>query len=167
MPTDGTHKTHLPCVSHVEGKKRCYAQGGSNPYCSMHDPRLAAKRKAAGRVRHPRFAQVLSAATLAAAPEAPAMDRSRVPTIAYIIDRLLDIEDEASHGDGENGECTNAKGLSVAVGALREVRAILESERVRIEKERERAERAAGGGPSVPGAPLRPWLEADQSPATQ
>jgi hypothetical protein len=115
----------------MDGQKRCatktptggcknWAVGGE--FCRLHDPDLAAVRRASGAKRKLRF-------------EAPRpveiagelWDRKKVPTLAYIINRLLDIADaaEACKLPGE------AAGLGVAVKALSVVRQCLEDEHVR------------------------------------
>jgi hypothetical protein len=116
--------TRPVCVGWKEGRvRKCYALPGSI-WCVNHDPSLAAKRSAQGRIRHVRFAHVLE--------DLPPVDRARVPTIARIIDELLDIAQEARNDVNAAGQATNPAGLNVAVSALRAAMAGLELERSRM-----------------------------------
>lgn len=122
-----------------------WTPGGS--WCRNCDPSLAEQRKRNGSKRHSRFVRTLTVG-------GQDFDRAKAPTIALIVDKLLDIDQEldelvntsakdiaASRGDGDPAATLElveakralllgmAKVYSTRVAALKEARSALFDER--------------------------------------
>jgi hypothetical protein len=74
------------------GRCRNWAVGGD--WCRLHDPALADKRKANGRVRKLRFSTGVRV-------DGVPLDRATVPATARVVDLLLDVADDIRSGDLE------------------------------------------------------------------
>lgn len=114
----------------------------------MHDPRLAARRAAAGKTRHPRFTLEVGGETY---------DRARVPTIAHIIDRAMDVADRARRASHptQHAHLFNSQAMTCEIRALTLARDCLEVERARRLG-------AAPGKPDVEderATPIPPWMQ--------
>lgn len=112
--------------------------------CRMHHPRWEADRRARGAKRNPRFAKVLGGL--------PEIDRAKVPTVAKMLDRLLDVADAVERGslDPSRGQAI-ARLLDLAVKIL--------------SSERDRVRSTEGPDVGLVSSP-KAWLEADETSAS-
>ena len=132
--------------------------------CSNHDPALADQRRRAGATRRPRFAKILAVSS------EQDFDRAKAPTIAYVIDKLLDVERDldqlvnvsarkiAEASPSDQVEVIEAKQSLLGVMArVYQTRVnALKSAREALFDEREAARKSTSG---IPGAPPTPMVD--------
>ena|ERR1700761_2664695 len=109
------------CAATTKGGQPCPLAARHGAFCWRHDPAQADHRRAVGRIRHTRFVASIGGQEF---------DRAKVPTVARLVDRILDLERALA-------TCTDivkAKIIDLRLKALLAARDTLWGERDRLHK---------------------------------